>query len=602
MSMSNTVRRTTPTRSAMHGRVQSSLEIWFLCRTQTLSTSCTAVFVNAELCRCSSRRSSGPAEPGPRHPSKRHARKAVRFSAVAVCKQGGGGIRRSEATRTSNRSKKKKLQEPAAGASLESSGMPDRPRRSTKLPERFKDFVTSFRSVFFIIFLVPCRNTNLVQQKLVRYCLTCEVHLYTFWTGRDGLQNTTFSLTRKHSVVSSMQCCFCKVLHYDIHGVSSTNANMAKPFDRVNHSMLALNLRSVGVYGVELKWFDSYLCGRSICTIVGGVRSFMQSISSGVHQGSILRPLLFIILYRDLPAVSTSKTAMFSDDTLIHNCCKGIPAASSSASVCTCSLSRDLQLISDWADGWQTSFNASKTVHMLFRRKHRRHTARPSPVLLLNSIEIPFAESTRHLGVTLTSTRSWSEHIRNIIERQQFKIFILKRLARRRGAEDVVKRLYVGVVPPSLEYASALWDGCLRRDRIALERVQLAIACSVLRCPRQDRHNWEVLRQIGWPTLAWCRRRNKLLFLWDLLIKQGPPDLASDIPKLAFESADYSLRGPSLAFPRCLTPNISKAFYLLLLSYLIPFLLLFLPILLALLFFLTSIGTSQKTSFNDMIG
>ena len=141
-------------------------------------------------------------------------------------------------------------------------------------------------------------------------------------------------------------------------------------------------------------------------------------------------------------------------------------------------------------------------------------------------------------------------------------MFVLKRLARRRGAEDVVKRLYVGVVRPALEYASALWDGCLRRDRIALERVQLAIARSVLRCPRQDRHNWawEVLRQIGWPTLAWRRRRNKLLFLWDLLNKQGPPDLASDIPKLASERADYSLRGPSLAFPRYLTSERLKSF------------------------------------------
>ena len=113
---------------------------------------------------------------------------------------------------------------------------------------------------------------------------------------------------------------------------------------------------------------------------------------------------------------------------------------SSSASVCTCSLSRDLQLISDWAEEWQTSFNASTTVHMLFRRK-RRHTASPSPVLLLNSIEIPSAESTRYLGVMLTRTLSWYEHISNIIQRQQFKIFVLKRLARRRGVEDVVKQL-----------------------------------------------------------------------------------------------------------------------------------------------------------------
>ena len=142
---------------------------------------------------------------------------------------------------------------------------------------------------------------------------------------------------------------------------------MAKAFDRVNHSLLALKLRSVGVYGVELKWFNSYLCGRSICTNVDGIQSSMQSISSGVPQGSILGPLLFIIFYRDLRilAVSTSKTAMFADDTLIHDCCKGIPAASSSARVCTCSLSRDLQLITDWADEWQ-KWQTSKTVHMLF--------------------------------------------------------------------------------------------------------------------------------------------------------------------------------------------------------------------------------------------
>ena len=85
------------------------------------------------------------------------------------------------------------------------------------------------------------------------------------------------------------------------------------------------------------------------------------------------------------------------------------------------------------------------------------------------------------------------------------------------------------------------------------------VSCAVT--PGQPiNYNWEVLRQIGWPTLAWRRRRNNLLFLWDLLNKQGPPDLASDIPKLASERADYSLRGPSLAFPRCLTSQRLKSF------------------------------------------
>ena len=69
------------------------------------------------------------------------------------------------------------------------------------------------------------------------------------------------------------------------------------------------------------------------------------------------------------------------------------------------------------------------------------------------------------------------------------------------------------------------------------------------------------LRPVGWPTLAWRRRRIKLLFLWDLLNKQGPPDLSSDLPKLASERADYSdPSAPSLAFPRCLMSKRLKSF------------------------------------------
>ena len=67
-----------------------------------------------------------------------------------------------------------------------------------------------------------------------------------------------------------------------------------------------------------------------------------------------------------------------------------------------------------------------------------------------------------------------------------------------------------GLVRPAFEYASAVWDNCTQQDRLALERAQLSIARSILRCPRRTSHNWEVLKKIDWPTLAWRRRRYKL--------------------------------------------------------------------------------------------
>ena len=101
--------------------------------------------------------------------------------------------------------------------------------------------------------------------------------------------------------------------------------DMAKAFDKVNHDLLLHKLRSVGVYSLELKWFSSYLHGRSISTVVEGVKSSRSCISSGVPQGSVLGPLLFLVYYRDLPSVTSSSTAMFADDTQLYDRCLNSP-------------------------------------------------------------------------------------------------------------------------------------------------------------------------------------------------------------------------------------------------------------------------------------
>ena len=96
--------------------------------------------------------------------------------------------------------------------------------------------------------------------------------------------------------------------------------DLKKAFDTVDHSILLCKLNEAGVYGTERKWFESYLGDRQQATHVDGKLSKLDNIKTGVPQGSIIGPLLFVIFINSLPSCVTgtgSKVHMYADDTMI---------------------------------------------------------------------------------------------------------------------------------------------------------------------------------------------------------------------------------------------------------------------------------------------
>ena len=126
--------------------------------------------------------------------------------------------------------------------------------------------------------------------------------------------------------------------------------DMSKAFDRVDHRLLLSKLASVGVSGSSLAWLESYLTGRYICTSIEHVMSPSLAVTSGVPQGSVLGPLLFLVYVSDLPASVSSPTtscAMFADDSLIYetSCCRLPPSRG-------CELQTAANNAQLWADKW----------------------------------------------------------------------------------------------------------------------------------------------------------------------------------------------------------------------------------------------------------
>ena len=130
-----------------------------------------------------------------------------------------------------------------------------------------------------------------------------------------------------------------------------------KAFDRVPHLELLSKLKSIGISGRLLSWFCCYLSNRKQLISINGSHSSVLPVSSGVPQGSILGPLLFLVYINDLPdAITSCKVFLFADDT---KCYHPISSASNCEQLQNC-----LDKLSDWSERWNMHFNESKCVVM----------------------------------------------------------------------------------------------------------------------------------------------------------------------------------------------------------------------------------------------
>ena len=153
-----------------------------------------------------------------------------------------------------------------------------------------------------------------------------------------------------------------------------------RDFDKVTHSILRDKLRKFGIGGGLLKFFSSYLTDRYQCFKFGDVYCEYASVASGVPQGSILGPLLFVIFINDLPDVCNSSLFfLYADDSKMI--CNSMP-----------SLQSDLNACIEWSKLILMQFNAAKTQFLVIGKE-------PHSPLLFNEKEINSSEFVKDLGI-----------------------------------------------------------------------------------------------------------------------------------------------------------------------------------------------------------
>ena len=166
--------------------------------------------------------------------------------------------------------------------------------------------------------------------------------------------------------------------------------DFAKAFDKVSHPILFEKLHRFGVCGHLLQFFRSYLSERYQCVKRHGLLSSALPITSGVPQGSILDPLLFIIFINDLPhSIQSSYLRMFADDTKISK--TNILA-----------LEQDEKNLVHWASKNEMMFNTDKTVFFSVSYCEAETS--------FNDFRLSTSKVCKDLGLNLTPELSWDEH------------------------------------------------------------------------------------------------------------------------------------------------------------------------------------------------
>ena len=292
------------------------------------------------------------------------------------------------------------------------------------------------------------------------------------------------------------------------HDLDIIYLDFAKAFDKVPHQRLVAKMMAHGISGKVVKWVEAWLTGREQRVVINGKMSAWAPVDSGVPQGSVLGPTLFIIFINDLDMaidIISSIISKFADDTKVGRIVENDEGRAA--------LQADLDKLLEWADKWQMQFNASKCKVLHIGKKNQCFSYTmgghaPAGMVLQRTVE------EKDVGVLIQENLKPSAQCAKAAKKANQVLGQMSRGLHFRDRSTWI-RLYQQYCRPHLEYCIQAWSPWTKADQELLESVQERAVrmCSGL----QGRTYSDRLREVGLTTLVERRRRGDMIQVWKTL-------------------------------------------------------------------------------------
>ena len=278
--------------------------------------------------------------------------------------------------------------------------------------------------------------------------------------------------------------------------IDSIYLDFAKAFDSVPHVRLLQKISAYGIKGKDLKWISTFLSGRWQKVVVKGEESEWREVLSGVPQGSVLGPILFVLYVNDMPEMVNSHLSLFADDAKLFN-----------TTINSNVIQEDLTSLEQWSAKWQLRFNADKckVLHIGNNNDKRSDYTMSSGDSIT---QLDTVDSEKDLGIHVDNKLKFQSHV----EKQCKKANRILGLIRRSFTHldvSTLPHLYKALVRPHLEYGASVFYPRYKGCQDNLEKVQRRATKLVPGLENKDYD--ERLKSLDMPSLHYRRARGDMI-------------------------------------------------------------------------------------------